>query len=97
MHLHTYRDESRSRHLDLIGKGWSIVAGGATSTGLHSSSAPTHSRSAGRRAARWARACEQPVRMPQQSATRFALVIKLKTREGPAQRRDRKEKNATRS
>jgi uncharacterized protein GlcG (DUF336 family) len=30
--------------------------------------------------------------MPQQSATRFALVIKLKTREGPAQRRDRKEK-----
>jgi hypothetical protein len=24
MHLHTYRDESRSRHFDLIGKGWSI-------------------------------------------------------------------------
>jgi hypothetical protein len=24
MHLHTYRDESRSRHFDLVGNGWSI-------------------------------------------------------------------------
>jgi hypothetical protein len=24
MHLHTYRDESRSRHIDLIGHHWSI-------------------------------------------------------------------------
>jgi len=24
MHLHTHRDESRSRHLDLIGHHWSI-------------------------------------------------------------------------
>jgi hypothetical protein len=24
MHLHTYRDESRSRHLDLVGHHWSI-------------------------------------------------------------------------
>ncbi|MFH0295667.1 hypothetical protein AAFX91_00285 [Bradyrhizobium sp. 31Argb] len=24
MHLHTYRDENRSRHLDLIGQYWSI-------------------------------------------------------------------------
>jgi hypothetical protein len=24
MHLHTYRDESRSRHFDLIGHNWSI-------------------------------------------------------------------------
>jgi hypothetical protein len=24
MHLHTYRDESGSRHLDLIGQHWSV-------------------------------------------------------------------------
>jgi len=24
MHLHTYRDENRSRHLDLIGQHWSV-------------------------------------------------------------------------
>lgn len=24
MHLHSYRDESRSRHFDLIGHNWSI-------------------------------------------------------------------------
>jgi len=24
MHLHTYRDEQHSRHLDLIGRNWSI-------------------------------------------------------------------------
>jgi len=24
MHLHTYRDENRSRHFDLIGHNWSI-------------------------------------------------------------------------
>jgi hypothetical protein len=24
MHLHTYRDESRSRHFDLVGHSWSI-------------------------------------------------------------------------
>jgi hypothetical protein len=24
MHLHTYRNENRSHHLDLVGRGWSI-------------------------------------------------------------------------
>jgi hypothetical protein len=24
MHLHTYRDESHSRHFDLVGRSWSI-------------------------------------------------------------------------
>jgi hypothetical protein len=35
MHLHTYRDESRSRHLDLIGRGhrWSIDLVTATASG----------------------------------------------------------------
>jgi hypothetical protein len=36
MHLHTYRDESRSRHLDLIGRGhrWSIDLVTATASGI---------------------------------------------------------------
>jgi len=37
MHLHTYRDESRSRHLDLTGGGrhrWSIDLVSATASGI---------------------------------------------------------------
>jgi hypothetical protein len=37
MHLHTYRDESRSRHFDLIGAGghpWSIDLVAVTAAGL---------------------------------------------------------------
>ena len=37
MHLHTYRDESRSRHLDLTGGGgrpWSIDLVSVTASGI---------------------------------------------------------------
>ena len=37
MHLHTYRDESRSRHIDLIGgknRAWSIDLVAATASGI---------------------------------------------------------------
>jgi hypothetical protein len=34
MHLHTYRDESRSRHFDLVGNGWSIDLVSVTATSI---------------------------------------------------------------
>ena len=34
MHLHTYRDENRSRHLDLIGQHWSVDLVTATAASI---------------------------------------------------------------
>ena len=34
MHLHTYRDEQHSRHLDLIGRNWSIDLVTVTAAGI---------------------------------------------------------------
>jgi hypothetical protein len=34
MHLHTYRDEQNSRHLDLIGRNWSIDLVTVTAAGI---------------------------------------------------------------
>ncbi|GLR88547.1 hypothetical protein [Bradyrhizobium iriomotense] len=34
MHLHSYRDESRSRHFDLIGHNWSIDLITVTAAGI---------------------------------------------------------------
>jgi hypothetical protein len=34
MHLHTYRDENRSRHFDLIGHHWSIDLVTAAAAGV---------------------------------------------------------------
>ena len=34
MHLHTFRDESRSRHIDLTGHHWSIDLVTATAAGI---------------------------------------------------------------
>jgi hypothetical protein len=34
MHLHTYRDENRSRHFDLVGHHWSIDLVTVTAAGI---------------------------------------------------------------
>jgi hypothetical protein len=34
MHLHTYRDENRSRHFDLIGRNWSVDLVAVTAAGI---------------------------------------------------------------
>jgi hypothetical protein len=34
MHLHTYRDENRSRHFDLIGQNWSLDLVTVTAAGI---------------------------------------------------------------
>jgi hypothetical protein len=34
MHLHTYRDEDRSRHFDLIGHHWSVDLVAVTAAGI---------------------------------------------------------------
>jgi hypothetical protein len=34
MHFHTYRDEERSRHFDLVGRHWSVDLVAVTAAGI---------------------------------------------------------------